>query len=457
MTGDERTMLTAWLDYQRADAAVEVRGARWCGAGAPGVPPSSLTLLGLVRHMALVEWWWFDHVFAGSPSPEPIPTQQDRDADFNDLDPARAMADIELFQRQCDVSRAIADAASLDTLAASTEKSPLSLRWIMVHMIEEYARHNGHADLLARADRRRRGGVSAGDVGTGDARRGSPGVKFSIRQILASAAGAVIAAVIASSFGVKGTIVGVAIGSAAATIATAFVAQSIERGHEAVKQVVVRAPDSSALLRKLGGTGTSGARRPVDATGPRRCRGPVGRAPSADGRRRPTAGDLGRRPTPRPRERIDATTLPMRPAGSPDRAGGAADVQLEDHCGHGGHRVRARAAVHHGHRADLGQAAVRDLREHRRRDDGQEHLHAAALAGPDHDDHDPDDDSDVVDDLIHDDGDQHDDQHDGAGEHHHDGRARCLDHHDRPRRVGRIDDDIAVGRAIALRSRVTSP
>ena len=64
-----------------------------------------------------------------------------------------------------------------------------------------------------------------------------------------------IAAVIASSFGVKGTIVGVAIGSAAATIGTAFVAQSIDRGHEAVKQVAVRAPETSTLLRKLGAPG----------------------------------------------------------------------------------------------------------------------------------------------------------------------------------------------------------
>jgi hypothetical protein len=83
-------------------------------------------------------------------------------------------------------------------------------------------------------------------------------VKFSFRQILASTAGAVIAAVVASTFGVKGTIVGVAIGSAAATMGTAFVAQSIERGHEAVKQVAVKVPESSTLLRKLGGTGVSG-------------------------------------------------------------------------------------------------------------------------------------------------------------------------------------------------------
>jgi hypothetical protein len=92
-------------------------------------------------------------------------------------------------------------------------------------------------------------------------------VKFSFRQILASAAGAVIAAVIASSFGVKGTIIGVAIGSAAATTATALVTQSIERGHEAVRQVVVRAPETSTLLRKLGGTGASGgAASSVDAS-----------------------------------------------------------------------------------------------------------------------------------------------------------------------------------------------
>jgi len=83
-------------------------------------------------------------------------------------------------------------------------------------------------------------------------------VKFSFRQILASTAGAVIAAVVASTFGVKGTIIGVAIGSAAATMGTAFVAQSIDRGHEAVKQVAVRVPETSTLLRKLGGTGVSG-------------------------------------------------------------------------------------------------------------------------------------------------------------------------------------------------------
>jgi hypothetical protein len=84
-------------------------------------------------------------------------------------------------------------------------------------------------------------------------------VKFSARQMLASAVGAVLAAAIASFFGVKGTIVGVAIGSVAATAGTALVAQSIERTHAAVKQVVVHVPDRSSLLRRLGGTRASGA------------------------------------------------------------------------------------------------------------------------------------------------------------------------------------------------------
>jgi hypothetical protein len=82
-------------------------------------------------------------------------------------------------------------------------------------------------------------------------------VKISIRQVLASVAGAVVAATIASFFGVSGTIVGVAIGSAAATIGTAVVAQSIDRTHTAVRQAVVRAPDTS-LLRRLGGTNVAG-------------------------------------------------------------------------------------------------------------------------------------------------------------------------------------------------------
>jgi hypothetical protein len=142
-------MLTTWLDFQRATLLWKCEGLDGEALSRPGVPPSSLTLLGLVRHMAVVEWWWFDHIFTGSASPEPISTVEDRDADFNDLDPDRAMADVELFEQQCEVSRSVAAAAgSLEARSVSTERPTVSLRWILIHMIEEYARHNGHADLL---------------------------------------------------------------------------------------------------------------------------------------------------------------------------------------------------------------------------------------------------------------------------------------------------------------------
>ena len=142
-------MLNVWLDYQRATLLRKCEGLEGADLVRRGVPPSGLSLLGIVRHMTLVEWHWFQHTFAGSSEPEPISTDEDRDADFNDLDPAEAMADFARFDEQCEASRAIvAGAGSLDDLAVSTKNWSVSLRWIMVHMIEEYARHNGHADLL---------------------------------------------------------------------------------------------------------------------------------------------------------------------------------------------------------------------------------------------------------------------------------------------------------------------
>ncbi len=153
-------------------------------------------------------------------------------------------------------------------------------------------------------------------------------MKFSVRQILASAAGAVIAAVIASVFGVKGTIIGVAIGSAVATLGTALVAQSIERGQEAVKQVVVRAPESSTLLRRLGATGTGGeAASSVDASSAPTEAGPTAGAGAETVEMESTAAPVGATErleisatadAPRT-EHLDATTTPMRPARGPSR------------------------------------------------------------------------------------------------------------------------------------------
>jgi hypothetical protein len=137
-----------WLDYQRATLLWKCELLEGDALARRSVPPSPISLLGIVRHMTLVEWSWFERVFAATGTLRPISTEHDEDADWNDLDPVRAMEDIELFQRQCDISRGIVAAAqSMDQLAADA-RDDVSLRWIMVHMIEEYARHNGHADFL---------------------------------------------------------------------------------------------------------------------------------------------------------------------------------------------------------------------------------------------------------------------------------------------------------------------
>jgi Protein of unknown function (DUF664) len=148
ITGDERTMLTAWLDFQRSTLLWKCEALEGAALARQGVPPSPLTLLGLVRHMTYVEWNWFAHVFAANPTPPPISLEGDPDADFNDIDPSAAMADVDRFLRQCDESRAVVAAAPDFDRRAASERRPVSLRWIMIHMIEEYARHNGHADLL---------------------------------------------------------------------------------------------------------------------------------------------------------------------------------------------------------------------------------------------------------------------------------------------------------------------
>ena len=148
-TGDERSMLAMWLDYQRATLRWKCEGLEGEALARRGVPPSGLSLLGIVRHMTFVEWSWFEKVFEGRSTAQPFPTDVDPDSDFNDLHPGAAAADFERFDAQCDISRSIvADAESLDALTAAGKHGPYSLRWIVIHMIEEYARHNGHADLL---------------------------------------------------------------------------------------------------------------------------------------------------------------------------------------------------------------------------------------------------------------------------------------------------------------------
>jgi hypothetical protein len=143
----EREMLDAWLDFQRDTLALKCDGLTGEQLRERAVPPSSLSLLGLVRHMAEGERQWFAMVLGREQVPYHYYTDDNPEAEFDvgDADVAEAFA---TWRAECASARARAAAApSLDATGTQDGKD-FSLRWIMVHMIEEYARHNGHADLL---------------------------------------------------------------------------------------------------------------------------------------------------------------------------------------------------------------------------------------------------------------------------------------------------------------------
>lgn len=147
--GDERTILTAFLDYHRLTFEQKCAGLAAAKLSAASIEPSALTLHGLVRHLAGVERWWFQIQFAGDDVPLLYYSDDDPNQDFESLD-----GDVDeafaVWRRECDRSREIvAAAASLDeTGVAKRNGQSFSLRWMLVNHIAEYARHNGHADLL---------------------------------------------------------------------------------------------------------------------------------------------------------------------------------------------------------------------------------------------------------------------------------------------------------------------
>ena len=113
------------------------------------VPPSNLSLIGLVRHMAEVERSWFRTRFAGEPVGAIWFTDEQPDADIENTDPETAEQDYATFVQEVELARAAVKDRGLDeTYLNEYRNGPMDLRWIYLHMIEEYARHNGHADLL---------------------------------------------------------------------------------------------------------------------------------------------------------------------------------------------------------------------------------------------------------------------------------------------------------------------
>ena len=147
LVADERTMLDAWLDFHRATLLLKCDGLTADQLARRSVPPSDLSLLGLVRHMTEVERGWFADFAEGDDTPV-YATAADEDADFHDLEPARAEAELEAYHAEVATCRALVADLDLDDTYENNHGRVYSLRWIYVHMIEEYARHNGHADLL---------------------------------------------------------------------------------------------------------------------------------------------------------------------------------------------------------------------------------------------------------------------------------------------------------------------
>ena len=144
----ERESLDAWLDYHRDTLLMKCAGLDGEQLARRSCPPSTLSLLGLVRHMAEVERGWFRVVMAGAEAAPLYYSDDSPDGDFDDLDPARAAEDLAAYQEEVRAARQIAGGRSLDDVGHHRRIGEINLRWVLVHMIEEYARHNGHADLL---------------------------------------------------------------------------------------------------------------------------------------------------------------------------------------------------------------------------------------------------------------------------------------------------------------------
>jgi len=144
----EREMLEGWLEFHRTTLLIKCEGLDDGRRKRRPVDTSKLSLHGLVRHMAEVERNWFRRVLLReSGAPWIWFDAAIDDSELVPLDDADWDADLAAWQAECDASRSAAAAHALDDTGLR-HGTPCSLRWIYVHMIEEYARHNGHADLI---------------------------------------------------------------------------------------------------------------------------------------------------------------------------------------------------------------------------------------------------------------------------------------------------------------------
>ncbi|WP_029137928.1 DinB family protein [Nakamurella lactea] len=154
--GSELEQLTQYLDYQRESMLMKVDGLTQEQLARPH-PPSALTLAGLLYHLALVEEDWMEVKFSGLPEREPWASADwdaDRDWEFHaapSMDPGQLR---DRYRLACERSRTIVtEAAGLEQLSVTPLRGgqQFSLRWLLLHLIEETARHVGHADFLREA------------------------------------------------------------------------------------------------------------------------------------------------------------------------------------------------------------------------------------------------------------------------------------------------------------------
>ena len=151
-SGDELTSLYGWLGFYRDSLRWKCAGLTEEQLRIQSCPPSNMSLLGIVRHMTDVERVWFQRRIGGSDAPNLYWTDADPDADFTEVDGADAAANFEAFIAECAQSRATIVGRDLAEVVRYIDKrgvpSERDIRWIVTHMIEEYARHLGHCDLL---------------------------------------------------------------------------------------------------------------------------------------------------------------------------------------------------------------------------------------------------------------------------------------------------------------------
>jgi uncharacterized damage-inducible protein DinB len=151
----ERVAMESLLDYHRATLLWKCGGLTGAQLAARPVPTSTMSLLGLVRHLADVERSWFRRRIAGEAIDPLYWSDASPDGDFDDIDPAGAEADFATYAAEVEAARAVLAARDYDDTfvrrqSDGTEET-IDIRTLVLHMIEEYARHNGHADLLREA------------------------------------------------------------------------------------------------------------------------------------------------------------------------------------------------------------------------------------------------------------------------------------------------------------------